>query len=289
MSVRLNLSAAIRPLFAALALAIASVVTAPALAAEPAAATHAAPGLAVAPLQVLGVGDTITIQVYGKPDLSTTTTVADDGSIVVPLIGTVAVLGLSPSQAASKIAQTYQDQQYLVNPQISITLDKATSQQVSVLGEVGAPGRYAVESRTSVFDLLALAGGKTVEGASVIFLVRTEANGSVSRTPINLTALSDPMASFPTVKLQGGDTLFVPRADPVFIYGEVTTPGRYALTPGMTLVQALTLAGGVTRRGSTSRIEIKRKKPDGSYQTLSPKLTDPLQADDVVKVKESIF
>lgn len=281
MSVRQMVSSALAPLLSSLLVTLS--LLAPLSAAEPEA------GIGEAPLQTLGVGDTVSIQVYGKPDLSTTTTVADDGTLVVPLIGKISVRGLAPAQAATKLAQTYQDQQILVNPQISITLDKATSQQVSVLGQVGTPGRYAVESRTTVFDLLALAGGKTIDGAETIFLVRTLKDGTVSRTPIDLTALSDPRVSFPTIKLAGGDTLFVPRADPVFIYGEVNAPGRYALTPGMTLVQALTLAGGVTRRGSTSRIEVKRKQPDGSIITLSPKLTDPLRADDVVKVKESIF
>ena len=64
---------------------------------------------------------------------------------------------------------------------------------------------------------------------------------------------------------------------------------REKLQPGMSLIEALTIAGGVTRRGSTSRIEIKRKLPDGKFKTVSPKLNDELQADDVIRVKESIF
>lgn len=241
------------------------------------------------PLIKLGLGDTITLQVYGKPELTTTTYLADDGTVLVPLAGAVKVVGLSPSQAAQKIAAALRSGEFLVNPQVSITLDKGSSQQVSVLGEVGAPGRYPVESRTTVFDLLALAGGRSVDGASVIYLLHTDAAGNISRTPINLNSLTDIKADLPTVKLEGGDTLLVPRAAQFYVYGEVTTPNQYRLDPGMTVIQALTKAGGITRRGSSSRIEIKRRKPDGTTVAVHPKLTDPVEADDLIRVKESIF
>lgn len=243
----------------------------------------------IAPLVLLGIGDSVTLQVYGKPELSTEIVVSEDGTIQVPLVGAVDVKGLSPAQASQKVAKAFQDGEFLVNPQVSITLEKGTSQQVSVLGEVGGPGRYPVESRTTVFDLLAQAGGKSADSSDVIFLLRTDENGKVSRMPIDLSSLSNPNIDFPTIKFQGGDTLYVPRGEQVFIYGEVGNPGKVKLEPGMTLVQALTLVGGVSRRGSTSRIEIKRKKPGGGYLTVYPKLNDKLEPDDVVRVKESIF
>jgi len=254
---------------------------------EPGTAPGNPPG--IAPLVLLGVGDSVSLQVYGKPDLSTTVVVSEDGTIQVPLAGPVEVKGLSPAQASQKVAKAFQDGEFLINPQVSITLDKGTSQQVSVLGEVGGPGRYPVESRTTVFDLLAQAGGKAEDSSDIIFLLRTDENGKVTRTPIDLSSLSNPNIDFPTIKFQGGDTLYVPRGEQVFIYGEVNNPGKVKLDPGMTLVQALTLVGGVTRRGSTSRIEIKRKKPGGGYLTVYPKLNDKLEPDDVIRVKESIF
>lgn len=251
--------------------------------------TPTAPATGPAPLVTLGLGDTVSLVVYGKPDLSVTVEVGEDGTIPLPLIGPVKVTGLSPAEASALVAKAYQDGEYLVNPQVAMTISKAVSQQVAVLGQVGAPGRYPVESRTTVFDLLASAGGKGADGAETVVLVRTEADGTVVRTPIDLGALADPTKDFPTIRFQGGDTLYVPRAEQIFIYGEVAAPGKYALQPGTTLIQALTIACGVTRRGSLSRIEIKRRKPDGSFQTLDPKLNDPIEADDVIRVKESIF
>ena len=247
------------------------------------------PAATPTPLVKLGLGDTISLTVFGKPDLSTKAVVADDGTVQLPLIGPIRVVGLSPSEAAQRVTQAYLDGEFLVNPQVTIALDNGTSQQVSVLGEVGTPGRYPVESRTSVFDLLAIAGGKTADSADVLYLVRTEADGTVSRMPIDLSSLADPSKEFPSIKFQGGDTIYVPRAPQVFIYGEVARPGEYRLQPGMSLIEALTIAGGVTRRGSLSRIEIKRKKPDGKFMSVYPKLNDILLADDVIRVKESIF
>ena len=251
--------------------------------------TESTPAVGKAPLVKVGIGDTVTVQVYGKPDLGTTTTVADDGTILVPLIGATAIAGLSPSEAATKIATALKTGEFLVKPQVTITVVQGNSQQVSVLGEVGKPGRYPVESRTTIFDLLAQAGGKGVEGANVIYLLHTDPQGKITRMPINLDSLTDVKAALPTIRLEGGDTLLVPRAGQFFVYGEVTNPNQYRLDPGMTVIQALTRAGGITRRGSSSRIEIKRRNATGGYETIHPKLTDPVLADDVIRVKESIF
>jgi polysaccharide export outer membrane protein len=93
----------------------------------------------------------------------------------------------------------------------------------------------------------------------------------------------------PTLTLRGGDSLFVPPAEQFYIHGEVKAPNMYRLEPGMTVVQAISRGGGVTPRGSSNRIEIQRRKPDGSYKTSSAALGDVLQADDVIRIKERIF
>lgn len=266
------------------------------IAPEPApAATAVAPAVAPSdrpafdPLVTLGIGDAASVVVFGKPELSVRGVVDDAGALTLPLIGAITVVGLSPSEAAARIAEAYRAGEFLVQPQVTVTLEKVTSQMVTLLGEVAAPGRYPVESRTSVFDLLAAAGGKTKTGGEVLVLVRTGADGTIERTPIDLSSLADPSKPFPKIRFEGGDTIYVPRAPQVFIHGEVAAPGQYALQPGTTLIQALTIAGGVTRRGSLSRIEIKRKTADGTMITVDPDLEDRIEPDDVIRVKESIF
>lgn len=281
-----------------LCLAVAS-ACAPTLRSTPATARGGLAGLATspseaagngAPLTTLGAGDAVSVQVYGRPELATTTTVAEDGSLTVPLAGAVPVAGLTPAKAGLRIAGAYRQGRYLVNPQVTVSFtQQARGQQVSVLGAVRTPGRFTVESNTTVLDVLAQAGGITEDGAGVVVLMRPDRAGKVTRYAIDLGGLTQAGRPVPTLTLRGGDSLFVPPAEQFYIHGEVRAPNMYRLEPGMTVVQAISRGGGVTPRGSENRIEIKRRRPDGTYVTSSANLGDTLQADDVIRVKERIF
>ncbi len=242
-----------------------------------------------APLLQLGPGDSVAIQVYGQPDLNGTVYVADDGTIPVALAGPVKVDGLSPSEAGRRIEQALRDGKYLVDPHVTLTVTESRSQRVTVMGEVARPGRYTVQSNTSTFDLLAEAGGIKDTGGDIVYIFHPGKDGNVARYRVSLKSLSDGSNTTPLPVLNGGDSVFVPVAPQLYIYGEVTAPGKFKIEPGMTVVQAIARAGGITQRGSQNRIEIKRIKPDGSYQTSKAKLSDLVQADDVIRVKESIF
>jgi polysaccharide biosynthesis/export protein len=242
-----------------------------------------------APLLQLGPGDSVSIQVYGQPDMSTTVYVSDDGTIPVPLAGAVQVGGLSPSQASSHIEAALRDGKFLVDPHVTLTVVQSRSQRVSVLGQVGTPGRYPIESNTSIFDLLAQAGGVTANGSDIVYLLRPDKDGKEIRYPIDLKGLASGNGAIPTQTLRGGDSVFVPKAEQFSIYGEVTTPGRYRVEAGMTVIEAIAKAGGITQRGSQRRVQIKRKQANGSYSTLKARFGDLVQPDDVIYVKESIF
>ena len=244
---------------------------------------------AKAPLLQLGPGDSVSIQVYGQPDMTTTVYVSDDGSIPVPLAGPVQVGGLSPAQASGQIERALRDGKFLVDPHVTLTVTQSRSQRVSVLGQVGTPGRYPVESNTSIFDLLAQAGGVTANGSDVVYLLRQDKDGKEIRYPIDLKGLANSNGAIPTQTLRGGDSVFVPKAEQFSIYGEVTTPGRYRVEPGMTVIEAIAKAGGITQRGSQRRVEIKRKQSNGSYNNVKARFGDLVQPDDVIHVKESIF
>jgi polysaccharide export outer membrane protein len=122
-----------------------------------------------------------------------------------------------------------------------------------------------------------------------VFLIRTDKDGKEQRYAINLKGLAKGNMPVTAQTLRAGDSVFVPRAEQFYIYGEVTTPGKYKVEPGMTVVEAIARAGGLTVRGSQRRVEIKRLLPDGKYQTTKAKLEEPVRADDVIRVKESIF
>jgi polysaccharide export outer membrane protein len=90
------------------------------------------------------------------------------------------------------------------------------------------------------------------------------------------------------VTLSDGDTIFVPRADTVFVSGHVRSPGAYPIGKGTTVLQALTLAGGVTERGATNRLKVIRTA-NGSREEVKVRLQDVLQPGDTVVVPERFF
>jgi polysaccharide biosynthesis/export protein len=240
------------------------------------------------PLMPIGVGDTITIAVYDQPDMTATVYVSDDGTVPVALAGAVHVAGLSPAGASQAIEKALRDGHFFKKPHVTITLVQSRSQRVSVLGEVGSPGRYPIDSKTTIFDLLAQAGGAKDTAASTIYLLRTGKDGNTVRYPIDLRIMAD-NSTIANQSLQGSDSIFVPKAEEFYIYGEISQPNKYRLEPGMTIVQAIIRAGGVTARGSRNRVEVKRKGPNGEEVVSKGKLDELIQPNDVIRVKESIF
>jgi polysaccharide export outer membrane protein len=244
---------------------------------------------AVSPLTPLGPGDSVTLHVFGQPDMDTVLGIADDGTIRIPLAGAIQVGGLSAESAARRVEKAFKDGGYFVDPHVTLTVTQSLSQRVSVLGEVRTPGRYPVDSKTNIIDLLAQAGGETEFASDTVFVLRTDAAGAVKRYPVNLKGLADAGASAPTQLLRGGDSVYVPRAEQFFILGEVQKPSMYKLEPNLTVLQAISLAGGVTAKGSDRRVEIKRAGKNGQQAVIKPKPNDLVQPDDVIRVKESIF
>ena len=231
----------------------------------------------------------MTLHIDEDPTLGGPVTVADDGTLRLPYAGSVQVGGLSPDAAARRAEQALKDGKFFVNPHVTITVTTALSQRVSVLGEVKTPGRYPIDARTSILDLIAQAGGFTDTAADVIYVSRSDSAGHTTKFPVNLKGLSDPHNTMTDKFLHGSDSVFVPRADKFYILGEVQKPDMYKLQPNMTVVQAMSLAGGITAKGSSRRVEIKRRGPNGAETVVKPKLDDFVQPDDVIRVKESIF
>lgn len=236
----------------------------------------------------LGPGDSVSIQINGEPDKADGY-IGDDGTVRVPLIGPVQVTGLSPIEASKIIEAALIKHNFYRDPHVTVLITQPNSQLVSVLGEVANSGRYPITPKTTIVDLLALAGGLHPNASDVIYLIRKDSQGQTSRFEINLTGLGNISRNLPAERLQGGDSLFVPVAKAVLVNGEVTTPGSYRLVHGMTVAQAIASAGGITPRGSERRIELKRLGPDGNYIAIRPKPGDSVQPDDIIRVKESIF
>ena len=235
----------------------------------------------------LGSGDVIKIDVFDQPELATSAKISVTGRVVMPLIGAVKVSGLTTTQVESKISKLLADGGFVRRPQVMVTVVQVHSQQVSVLGHVVKPGKYPLEGPTTVIDLLASAGGLDSQAAEVITIIR---GGKDKKETISVDTgefFTGQVAS--NIELKAGDLVLVPKMNVFYIYGEVRKPGAYRLERGMSIVQALSVGGGLTDRGTQRGIHIKRKNTKGKVKEHAADLNDLLQPNDVVYVKESFF
>lgn len=245
-------------------------------------------GIASAADVQLGAGDVLKISVYGNPDLGLETRISEAGQITFPLVGNVALGGLSVSAAEKKLGGLLESGGFLRKAQVNIIVTSLQSQQVSVLGQVNRPGRYPIEGRRSVMDMLAMAGGVSADGGDSINLIRKR-DGKTSREVIDIVEMVRSADLNRDLDVAGNDVIFVERAPRFYIYGEVQRPGPFRLERSMTVLQGLSAGGGLTQRGTERGIRIKRRDAEGKLQVLEAKHDDLLQVDDVVYVKESLF
>ena len=235
-------------------------------------------GLAAAQAgEKLGVGDAVRVTVFQQPDLTLETRVDEKGAILMPLIGQVKVAGLTTTAASVQIADALKQGKFLNNPQVNVALTTLRSRQVSVLGLVARPGRYALdETSAQLADVIAAAGGVLPTGSETVMVTR---NGKEQKVEL----LGKSFA------LQGGETVYVDRAPVFYIYGEVTRAGAYRVEPNMSVMQAIAAGGGITPRGSDRRLKLRRAAPDGKWIETDVSLQERVRPEDVIYVREALF
>jgi len=237
---------------------------------------------------LLGQSDVLKISVYGNPDLAVETRVSETGNITFPLIGQVNVAGLPTAAAEKKIGGLLESGGFVRKAQVNIIVTMLQSQLVSVLGQVNRPGRYPIDGKRTLMDLLALAGGVNPDGGDMVSLIRKR-DGKTTKDLIDVVDMvraGDMKSDF---DLAPNDVIFVERAPRFYIYGEVQKAGFFRLERSMTVLQALSAGGGLTPRGTERGLRIKRRDGAGKLQIIEAKHDDLIKADDVVYVKESLF
>jgi polysaccharide export outer membrane protein len=248
--------------------------------------TIAAPDLR---LESLGMGDMVRISVFRNPDLTTEAKVSERGTVLFPMIGEVQVAGLTPAQAARRIGDRLAAGRYVVNPEVTVSMMQVNSRQVSVLGSVVKPGRYAIDSTNMrLTDFLASAGGIAPTGSDRVTIL-THRNGKPERIEVDVAEIFRTGDLSRNVSLEPGDTIYVERAPMIYVYGEVQKGGSYRLEPGMTVMQAIAMGGGITPRGTERGVKISRPDGHGGTRHIEARLTDRVQPDDVIQVQESLF
>lgn len=281
--------------------------TAPAPAAAPSVETAAAPPAAPSPSPSvaeyqIGPEDILKVTVYGHDDLTQTVVVQSDGTFVFPLIGRVKGGDLSPKELERKITVLL-SQGFIRNPQVMVLVQEYRSKTIFVVGEISRPGTYPLAGARTLVEALARAGPTTANAGGEVVIVRphgevqgpvlpsqvgegpTAAGAEVIR--VNLPDIQAGDLS-KNVLLRPNDTVFVPLAPKVFVSGEVRNPGAYPFSPGTTVRQAISLAGGLTEDGSAGRIRVVRAV-EGKSREIKIKIDDPIQPGDTIVVKSKLF
>jgi polysaccharide biosynthesis/export protein len=247
---------------------------------------------------VVGPQDVLTITSYDQADLSGKFTLEADGTFTYPLIGRVNAGGLTLHALEDLLKKRLKDDGFFRKPQITVSVETYKSQKIFVVGEVRTPGSYPLSGDMNLVEAIARAGSTlpTASGEAIVVHPAQGASGptlpnqdaAVKTERIDLRAMQNG-ALTAAVVLRDGDTIFVPRAESVYLFGQVKNPGAYTLQQKDTSVlQALSLAGGITDRGATTRIRIVRLV-GAEKKELKVKLTDVVLPGDTVIVAERIF
>jgi polysaccharide export outer membrane protein len=240
----------------------------------------------------VGPQDVLTIQVFGEPEYSGKYTVEQDGTFTYTQIGRIKASGMTLRALEGELKKQLADG-YLKNPQVAVSIENYRSQRILILGEVRAPGEYQLAGGMTLLAALARAGSTTTTAAREAVIVRMPQKakpGETAEPEVIKVDLADLQAGNMNlnIPLVDGDTINVPKAQSLFVSGQVKAPGAYAVDAGMTVLQALTLAGGLTDRGSEGRITITRMV-DGKQKDFKAKLNDLVQPGDTIVVKERFF
>lgn len=262
----------------------------------------AAPRPAVAQAQqdgyVLGPGDVLAITVWDQLDLSGKFTVEPDGGFAFPLVGRFQAGGRTTHDVEADIKQRLRTERIFTDPQISVVVETFASQRIFIVGEVRTAGSFPLRGETTLIEALAQSGSPTADAASEVVIVRsqgaargravlpTEAtDAEIIRVDLGQLQRGDLSKN---VVLRNGDTIFVPRAENFFVFGQVRSPGQYVARRGTTVMQALSLAGGITDRGAANRVRIVRMV-DGKKKEFKVKLTDEVLPGDTIVVPQRFY
>jgi polysaccharide export outer membrane protein len=239
--------------------------------------------------------DNINVLVRNEPDFSAEQVVDPMGNINMPQIGLIHVEGLTQRDLADMIRAKLT--KWIIDPKIQITLSNLRKPKVYVLGQVLKPGMYEFKTGDRVMEAIALAGSHT-ETAALDQAKITHSSSSVP-IPLNLKRVFHDADMTDNMLLQDGDTIYIPEdtISKYFVLGQVVHPSTYRLTDKVTVMEALTMAGGPTARASLKNTFIIRgdpKKPqrirvDLDKLTKKADLTQNivLQPGDVVWVDET--
>lgn len=265
---------------------------------RPAAASTAAPARSPESYRV-GSADVLRIEVFDDASLSGDFTVGADGNISFPLLGSVPVDGKSADEIRQQLTRLL-EKDYLFDPKVAVTVKEYRSQKVRILGNVTKPGIYFLDGPLRLFDLVSRAEGispaageiRRGQTARIVREGGAAAGPGAPPGPVTISVdLHDLLVAGKdeaNVALRGGDVVYIGRSETIAVIGEVKRPGSYPWESGMTVLKAVGLAGGPTKKGSIGGAKVQRIR-DGKKVEVDVKAEDPLSPDDVLEIPVSFW
>ena len=258
----------------------------------------------------IGPYDVLELRVLGEPEMSASAIkVSADGYIQVPFVDEdIRAQCLTEREVSAVIAERLK--KHLKYPEVHVGVKEYNSIPVAIIGAVNAPGRFRMERRVSLLELITFAGGIRTESGKTVTLVRQTAETQCDESKvveaeagtedyitevISLKSLLEGSPE-PNRLMRPGDIVIVPMADVIYVAGDVTRPNSFPLREGMTFTQALAQAGGATPTAKKGSIRIVRQAPGKEREIIAINLeainknqaADPLMmANDVIEVPNS--
>jgi len=235
----------------------------------------------------IAANDILEVTVYGEEDLSTTARVAQDGTISYPLLGNIKVSGFTVRQLEQQITKLLAED-YLVNPQVKVFVKQYAN--INVLGEVKSPGAYQMRERLTLTEAIALTGGfnNTANTADVKIIRSTGDKKETLHVDFDKVLEK----ALPDVELKAFDVVIVEPYGSFSIIGQVAKPGVYNLRKGLTIVEAIGLAGGFTPIAAQNATKIFRVE-NNKRVAINVSVADIMRSADrsrnvVIKDKDTI-
>ena len=248
---------------------------------------------------IIGSDDVLEIQVWDNEDLHRTVEVSQEGAFSFPLISRVYADGLSVFELENLIKKKLADG-YIVAPQVTVSVIEYKSQKVFVLGEVQNPGSYVLKRKIHLLELISEAGGFTDKAGRIITIVRPKSPKKSGRHESSVKGEKNEIitlnlgefkadSSYNNFFVESDDSIYVNPVTRIFVSGQVEKPGEFEWKRGLTVRQAISLAGGPTQMAAPKRTVIIRINDNGKEKKLRIHMDDLVKPDDIIKVPERYF
>lgn len=242
----------------------------------------------------LGTGDKISLKSLTRTELNSTQVIGPDGRISLPLLGPVKLAAQTREEAQENLNQALS--RFYKFPALQLTVDEYNSNRVVILGRVEHPGVLKFENPPTLIEALARAGTLPIMDKQATLTRVAIFRGRNAIIWIDLKRILVNGDTRGNIRLRADDLIYVPDSDDTLVYvlGEVNKPGAYRLTPDMSLLDALSQAGGPTREAADSSMTLFRgsqpvlqRIPFRQLAQSDPKLNVALREGDVIYVPRS--